>query len=277
MVEFDAFQLITFLVKFTHLKFHLTVFNILKLDKTQIVSTVFFKKELIWIIFWATVQLFSLLLTCLEFIHFALYADTRNLIVLLFHGMLFMSKSIGFIYFLLCYGKATEFSHLLNCILYKNKSIFNNIQISKLFVALLVFNAVILNIGSLVFLPTITFAVPCFYNDPIYTFVFGDCTSICFRIMATFTTTVFMIPPSGLFPLVVTICWVCLIELKTFMENWLSYLSSRNSCSFYRPKYQLSVLYRQIQIYVILCNECFQSVVFPVVQFAGSVSVISFL
>ncbi len=156
---------------------------------------------------WPLIIPTSLGITIFEFCYFCTLESPINLIMLLYHGTLIISKSSACIGFFVFKTSSLEFCQLLNAIFFTSfgthKQVSQKRPIRKetgsniLFPFLLAGVAVFLLFFYFVAIPTITLMVPCFHKTPL-TFWLGNCNTVRFRIVVSVLNFIFMIPIGSL-------------------------------------------------------------------------------
>lgn len=226
--------------------------------------------------FWFIVQIISLYQTILELVYTCLYTEAKNLIILLYLGVLFLSKLTAFLWFGLCYNEAHSLNMLLSCLV-NRKNIITKLPVSKSIYTILVCTAANLVVLFVVMFPILAFILPCLHDTPILRFVFGQCSTFLFRVFLSASTFVFMVPCAKYGVLVATLFWLSLLKLNKFMKTFDSFLRSFKEFQTLNRKRNLALIYRNLQIFLILNNSCFQNWVLPVFQFFGGTSIIVIL
>ncbi len=225
-------------------------------------------KNNLYYAFWLLVQIISLTQTFLELFFVILHTKTKNLIVLLYIGLQFITKLTVIFWFQLCSSQAPALNIVLRCIVNRNNVITKS-PVSKVLYTILLFTVANVITVTMVMFPIVTFTLPCMHDSPIVTFVYGHCSTILFRVIISATTFLFMIPCAKYGALMSALFWLSLVKLNKFMAAFNSFLQSFKELGTLDQKCKVALLYRNMQVFVILNNSCFQTWVTSSFQFVG--------
>lgn len=267
--------LIRNLVKFSN--FQLPVQPIYFIEENNCEELITLKRSKWCSLFWLLIQIISQLLNGLEITYFVLHPNVKNLLGLIFLSLLFMIKVTTFLLFLSCKNRDNEFVLMLNCIYRHKRSFLYTPKISKVLSVFLVVNAVILILVVQVIIPAIVLYKPCFHGAPIYEYLIGNCTTNKFRLIATIISILSVAPTARLCPLLGTISLVSLIKINNSLQGWFFKLKFHSKLGIINRQQTVAFMFRELQIIILLNNLCFQTYVFPAVQFCGGFVVITSL
>lgn len=104
--------------------------------------------------------------------------------------------------------------------------------------------------------------------------LFGPCRTLTFRISMVLLFEIFVIPFAVSTPLIVLSCLVTVKYLSDNLRNLkrlVKIVSKQVSVrSRDNKNYEISLAYRKVQIFTIICYECCTSLVWPKIEFSGS-------
>ncbi len=227
---------------------------------------------------WFAIMLIYLFLTIFPIVESFLGKQQQNIIVLLFHGFQIIANVSAILTFIAFQNNAKEFCCLLNCLLQKPNGLVRGSSKSSLILPLVSITVVSTSIIFILFIPLISFSFPCLYASQLYTFSLGPCSSNKFRIAILFISFMFCIPIGTIVPLGIATCFVTLNEITENLKNLKFLLNRMSSSAIKVPKttdyyvetyYKMGFCYRQMQLFAMITNQCFQMQIFQVFEIMG--------
>lgn len=123
--------------------------------------------------------------------------------------------------------------------------------------------------------PCISFIFPCLYENHVYTYLFGRCQSFQFRVFVYGQSVISLVPIGLICPVTIVVAFAAINEITdslNCLNNWIKRIVTTNPSS-----HQVAICYRQIQLFVILCNKCYKIYLWPVVEFVSASGSITLL
>ncbi len=281
MLSKGIFQITYVLTKFS---FHVTSiipFTFTNQQKLAIVSRNTKVRKI-----WSIIIIFNFVSSILQILDWFLWKRDKNLIIILFHGFTFMANCSLLCITITYYCQAKGFCCFLNCIISRPNGLFNifnnqNVNTNKKLTCLVSTVTLIVATAYIIVLPAITFVFPCLYGSSFLIYLLGRCNTLGFRILAVFQLIGMAVGMGTLGPLLVTHCFLTINEITENLHHLKfilqGILASQNNKSKIVRIEKIGMFYRQIQIFAILCNECLSLLIFPTLEFVGSLTAISFL
>lgn len=278
----NLLKVINILTKFAH-NFFLPVIPLKFVNPNKVAIVIKHKRRNLIISFAIYCLLF--ISSSSQILGILLSTDKLNLIALLFHGFILITCVAGFPAYQFL---ATEFCALLNCMLnnakglvstylqysirgYQNKRHKNILLVVSIGLSL-TFYAIYIAI-----IPCVSFIFPCLFESFVYSYVFGNCQSFQFRVFVFVQSIIFLTPLGLVAPVTLVTIFAAIIKIT---EN-LNYLNSflENNAVTRNPTFYhlVSLCYSQVQLFAILCNECYQMYVWPAMEFVGATGIIALL
>lgn len=236
-------------------------------------------------IIWSIVYILLFILSVVQLSQPIELLTEKSLIAILFHGFMVIICCSGAAVVVVYQNCPSAFCYLLNSMLN-----FPNGLVSTHFrthaknciighMALALSTAFV--VTFLIFIPAFTLMYPCLYENRLFVYLFGPCVNVKFQVSVFILLVLFMIPFAASTPLIIVSSVVTVKELTDNLrdlQKLVTVVLQQPNVKLRRShSFEIALCYRKVQLFAIICNECYKFVIWPVVEFSGSLIMISCL
>ncbi len=271
-----------FWTKLCHNILHVLPFTFITQRSVTIVSKSKIRNQ----VFWSLIFILNIFSTVLQIADEILQTEKTNLTVVLFHGLLLLVACGTFAAFITYNWQACEICGILNCLIARPNGLHTTLfryqgKSSKFLISLFVMITPLIFILLAIVEPIVTLTCPCLYENQLYTLLLGPCNTYSFRLVVFMLSILFSLPIGSLLSFLAIFCGVTLMEINDSLKKFQSILKilltfkdplNRNNLLF-----KLSLVYRQLQIFVIICNDCYQRLFWPAFEFLGAMEIMALM
>lgn len=179
---------------------------------------------------WSAILCISLAVSCLELYLSSTVSKTKNILKILYHGFLLLSKFGAYSCIYVFHNKIFELMQLWKYLcskqlarvqLHANKNFL--LKKSNKFYLLIIMCTFSMFIFYLIFLPIVVVTLPCLHDALIISYFFPSCNESSFRLFLLLTQLIFLVPITATGPIVSATGLVTLKEISIVL-NYLWYV-----------------------------------------------------